>query len=114
MNRLKVRSVSVDGIKFDNGALLSSEHAQDCCESHYLDFSNTNLSDFDGLVFDLSTDKFFNRVPEFGIELLPVNGHPVRIPGYADNNGYYSDALALVVTLSGKEIYSFDITECQQ
>lgn len=102
-----------ESLEFTNGARLYSEHDQDCCENHYLDFQDIDLSDFEGLEFDLSGDAFFNKVEGYGIELLPVNGHPVRVPGYGSNNGYYSTNLTLVVEIEGKEKRVFDITECQ-
>lgn len=106
---------SNDSLKFDNGFELYSNHDQSCCESHYLSFSDLSLDDFDGLKFDLSKDNFFERVKGYGIALKPVNGWPVRIPGYGSNNGYYSDNLELILW-DGKNEDSkriFDITECQ-
>lgn len=108
----KVIQVDKESIKFDNGITLSSDHQSDCCESHYLSFADITIEDFEGLEFDLSTDLFFTRVDGYGIALLPVNGHPVRVPGYGYNNGYYSSQLDLVLSGDGvKKIY--DITECQ-
>lgn len=102
-----------DGIRFDDESILEDFHDSDCCEHHYLDFSAISLEDFDGLEFDLSTDAFFERVPDYGIRLVPTNGHPVSIPGYGYNNGYYSSNLSLILTTpDGKK--TFDISECQE
>ena len=116
MELLKVTSVANDTILFDNGYCLGSEHEQDCCESHYLSTSDLTLEDFEGLEFDLDRDDFFERIEGYGIALKPVNGHPVRIPAYGQNNGYYSANLSLVIInlKSGKVIKSFDITHCQK
>ena len=112
MNKLKVVKVGQYGIVFDNGLELSSNHDQDCCEHHELYFKDLTLADFEGLEFDLTNENFFKRVDGYGIELLPLNGHPVRVAGHGNNNGYYSDQLDLV--LSGKDFNKvFDITECQ-
>ena len=64
-------------------------------------------------MFDLSGENFFKKIEGYGIELIPIEGHSVKIPGYASNNGYYSSDLALVIRKEGvtKE---FDITECQE
>jgi len=62
-----------------------------------LTLDDLQLSDFDGLEFDLTNDNFFKRIPDFGIELVPIVGHSVRIPGHGWNNGYYSDNLHLIV-----------------
>ncbi len=112
MKNLKVIKIDSDTIYFNNGVKLFSDHQQDCCESHYLSVSDLELSDFDGLIFDLSNDTFFNRIEDYGIELLPLNGHSVKIAGYGYNNGYYSHELTLC--LEGEGISKrFDITECQ-
>lgn len=108
----KVTKVESDCLYFDNGMKLYSNHDQDCCESHYLDFEHIKLDDFDGLEFDLSNDGFFERIDGYGIALLPTNGHPVRIAGYGSNNGYYSSELQLVLS-DGKNTRIYDITECQ-
>lgn len=113
MNNLKVVHVNSDEITFENGVVLYSHHDQNCCENHYLSFADLSLNDFDGLIFDLSGDGFFERVEGYGIRLIPLNGHPVSIPGYAYNNGYYSSNLSLC--LSGPHGFerTYDIEECQ-
>jgi hypothetical protein len=113
MKKLKVISVSNDGICFEEGYSLSSDHSQDCCESHSLDFSNTGLEEFQDLEFDLSSDDFFEKVENYGIRLKPLNGHPISVPGYGYNNGYYSTNLELVVTGPNYN-KTYDITECQE
>ena len=109
---LKVVSVNSDGIEFDGGIVLSSHHDQDCCENHELTFDDLTMADFDGLLFNLEGDDFFRKIEDFGIELIPLSGHSVRIPGHGSNNGYYGTNLAL--TLRGRGMSrDFDITECQ-
>ena len=109
----KVKSINQEGILFENNIKLVSEHYQDCCEHHYLSFDDLLLDDFDGLEFDLSSDKFFRRIPGYGIELVPLHGHSIRIPGYASNNGYYSSNLSLVLFDGNNFQVSYDISECQ-
>lgn len=113
MKNLKVSKVTEACLVFNNGMELSSRHVQSCCEDHYLDFSGLSLADFDGLEFDLSNDDFFERIEGYGIALKPINGLPVRIPGYGSNNGYYSSNLSLVVMDGRTVIKSYDIEECQ-
>jgi hypothetical protein len=72
-----------------------------------------SLEDFEGLEFDLSNDSFFERVNGYGIALKPIFGHPVRVPGYGSNNGYYSDQLELIVSNGNDFTNTFDISECQ-
>ncbi len=113
MNAVKVVSVNSDSLTFDNGVVLSSDHQQDCCEHHYLSFDNLTISNFEGLEFDLTNEDFFERIEDFGIALKPKNGHPVRVPGYGSNNGYYSSQLDLVLKDGKNTIKKFDISECQ-
>lgn len=115
MNNLKVVEVNKtdDYILFDNGLKLYSEHESDCCENHWLDFKDLELSDFDGLLFDLSGEDFFKKIEGYGIELVPTNGHSVKMAGYGSNNGYYSTNLTLVIS-NGKDSIRYDISECQE
>lgn len=114
MNKAKVVKVNADSIEFDNGFALCSDHDQDCCESHYLSFADLTISDFEGLEFDLTDELFFKRVEGYGIELLPLAGHPVRVPGYGYNNGYYSSHLDLcLMDGNNNKEFKYDISECQ-
>ncbi len=112
MKNLKVIKVEQEQIEFDNGIKLYSEHESDCCEHHWLSFEHITLADFEGLEFDLTNDGFFKKIEDYGIELVPINGHSVKVPGYGSNNGYYSTNLKLVVA-NGKDTKTYDITECQ-
>lgn len=109
---VKVIYIDEDLLRFSDKSELYSEHDTDCCEQHYLSFKDLSLSDFEGLLFDLSSDNFFEKVDGYGIRLVPVNGHPVSVPGYGYNNGYYSSKLELVLEKDGKKKL-FDISECQ-
>lgn len=114
LEKVKIIEVTSNSIKFDNGLTLISEHQQDCCENHYLDFSYVELSDFEGLEFNLSNESWFNRIEDYGIELVPIEGWGVRIPGYGENNGYYSTDLSLILLDEHNvEKFTFDITKCQ-
>jgi hypothetical protein len=113
MKNLKVVAIDSDSLEFNNGVKLYSNHDQDCCESHYLSLSDLTLEDFEGLEFDLTNDDFFERIEDYGIALKPINGFPVRIPGYGSNNGYYSSNLDLILTNGADFKKTFDISECQ-
>ena len=113
MKTHKVVSVTSEGIRFDSGLFLSSHHNSDCCEHHELTFTDITLQDFDGLEFVIDAEgSFFRKVDGYGIEMIPVHGHSVRIPGHGYNNGYYGANLSLCVTGEGIDL-DFDITECQ-
>ena len=51
METARVVQVDYYEIRFDNGYVLSSDHDQDCCESHYLSFGDLSLEDFDRMDF---------------------------------------------------------------
>lgn len=111
MTNLKVVAIDPDTIYFEGGIRVYSDHRQDCCESHYLSLDDLTMADFEGLEFDLTTH-FFNKVEGYGIELLPLKGFPVRIPGYGSNSGHYSSNLTLCIVGGGID-KEYDITECQ-
>lgn len=109
---MKIKDIKEEEIIFEDGSKLYSYHESDCCEYHWLDFSNIIKEDWKDLEFDLSNDNFFKKVEDYGIELIPINNHPLRIPGYGSNNGYYSSNLSLCFeSKSGNKTY--DISECQ-
>lgn len=109
----KIVRIGNEQVEFDDGHTLQSEHESDCCENHWLDFSGLEIADVEKLEFDLAGN-FFERVQDFGIKLLPINGLPIPVPGYGSNNGYYSSNLHLTLTnADGREISSFDISDCQ-
>ena len=112
MEKLIVVKLQSESIEFSDGTILTSNHDSDCCENHYLSMEDLSLSDFNGLEFDLSNDKFFNRIDGYGIELVPLSGFSVKIPGYGYNNGFYSSNLDLVVKRKNK-VTTYDISECQ-
>jgi hypothetical protein len=113
MNKLKVLSISQEAIEFENGVKLYSNHDQDCCESHELNLQDLTMLDFEDLEFDLSNDNFFKRIPNYGIELIPIHGHSVRIAGHGYNNGYYSSEMELVIEQNGNVVKRYDISDCQ-
>lgn len=113
MKKLKVINIGSNVIEFENKVKLYSNHDSDCCESHELTLTDLTMTDFEGLEFDLTNDGFFNRIPNYGIELIPLHGHSVKIAGHGYNNGYYSDQLDMMIEKDGNVIKRYDITECQ-
>jgi len=110
----KVIEIKGSGIKFDNRMIMTSEHVQDCCEHHELTFNDLTLQDFEGLEFDLSSENFFKRIPGYGIELVPLQGYSVKIPGHGYNNGYYGTNIDLILYDENGGVYRcYDVSECQ-
>ena len=114
MNKSKVISINSDSITFDNNTTLTFHPDQDCCENHYLSLSDLTLDDFNGLEFDLTSDDFCERLEGYGIALKPLKGFPISIPGYWNNNGYYSSDLEIVLSNEDNNFLKvFDISKCQ-
>lgn len=98
--------------------MISSYHSTVCCEEHYLDFSEIEDMMEDGMLFCVDTENpesFFCRVEDFGIRLLPINSHPISVPGYGSNNGYYSSDIDLIVEdlRFHNKVFRVDVSECQ-
>lgn len=85
--RTKIMKADDESIVFDNGYQLYSTHERECCEFHYLDTTQVDMDEVKDLEFNLEGTSFYRPVAGYGIELLPLNGHPVRVPGYGHNNG---------------------------
>jgi hypothetical protein len=112
MKRVKVISINSDQVVFNDETKLFSCHMRECCENHWLCLDDLNMSDFEGLEFDLSNENFFKKIEGYGIELLPIKGHSVKIAGHGSNNGYYSSELTLCIS-NGDYFKEYDITQCQ-
>lgn len=62
----------------------------------------------------------FHKVPDCGIRIIPNEGtgHPISVPGYGSNNGYYNDEILIRVDIykEGKliEKLEYDYSECQE
>lgn len=111
---VRVKSIGFESLTFDDGSVLESYHDQDCYEHHYLSFADFTLKDLEDAIFDFSKEPFFEKVPSFGIRLLPINNHPIPVPGYSNNNGYYTDNLFLVLIMPDGTKRKWDISECQK
>lgn len=94
----KIIEITPDYIKFDCGTSLQiSKESFDGfdIDKHWLDFMAIDIKDCEELEFDLTNDNFFNKVLDYGIELIPTNGHPLRIAGYGYQfDAYYTDDIA--------------------
>ena len=97
--------------------MISSDHQQDCCEAHYLDFDNSR-QDFKMVEQMLSKiDKIEIYWEEWmGVTFFFYDGEErvwIFIPWRAENNWYYSDDLQLIINTPDNWKYEFDITEYQ-
>lgn len=112
MTIVTIEKVDDEGIYCDNGYFIYSRHDPDCCEYHWLAFEEAD-DDLVGKQLNLS-EEWFIRVEDYGIRLVPINEHEVCIPGYGQNNGYYSSNISLyIIDSNGFVIQEHDVSECQ-
>lgn len=97
--------------EFTDDLRLIDRHEISCCEQHYLDWDEEDVpqenSQFETKCFQIE------KIEGYGIALIPINGHKIRIPGYSNNNGFYSDNLTLDICFGRDRVYTIDIRDCQ-
>jgi len=102
-----------NAIEFEDGYKLFSFHETDCCERHWMDVGILTMEDVEGLVFKLDGD-LVRPIKYYGLELIPTNGYPVKIPCYSENNGYYSNDLTVILKdPRGNTLYEWNLTDYQ-
>lgn len=87
--KVTIVKVTQEHIELSNGALITYDHYQDCCEQNYADFEaiadRIEDAEFDEpIVFEKSGDHGFR----FGNP-----GNMLYVPCYSIQNGYYSNAV---------------------
>ena len=120
---MKIITINDGELIFENGLTITSEHEQDCCESHWADFSvmqGYNINTVTGKQIDIKEVEFSENIKECidlvedaGFNLIAIDGSKYFIPCYASNNGYYSSDLTLVISHNNVKA-EIDITDCQK
>lgn len=76
-----------NGIRFDDGIVISCYHSQDCCENVYADCES--IEDLvENLEFD--TDNLIFEALDTGFRFGNSASNMVFVPCYNEQNGYYS------------------------
>ena len=103
-------------------SMFDSHHRRDCCEDHWLDFS-------DALTAFEEVEKRFEFIEKIEIKWTPWMGITlffywdkyeeddrvwIFIPWRNSNNWYYSTNLVLIVTLNNWYTKKYDIEEYQE
>lgn len=119
---MKIKEIQDDILMFDNSVQITSYHNQDCCESHWADFSvvsGYNINpvtgksiDIHDIEFDDNVQNIIQLVEEIGFNLVALDGSKYLVPCYGSNNGYYSTDLELRISGNGLN-FNIDITNCQ-
>lgn len=97
--------------------MFSSDHYQDCCETHELDFDSTK-QDFE------TAKEFLSKVDK--IDISRVDGawinirmydwdkeYCIHVPGRGYNNWYYGSNIDLIVKLPNGDTKTYDVSSCQ-
>lgn len=118
---MRIKHVYEDGLIFDNGAVLESFHDQDCCESHYADFTSIigqgwEDKDFPECLRELvvQSDLPDEYTGDYGdvwrsfFQIKDVQGNKYTLTIYNSNNGYYGTGVALILT-NGKFIERYKV-----
>jgi hypothetical protein len=103
-----------DTVVFDNGAVLSYFHDQDCCEYVEADFSYLKVPNYPYSIYDeyFDDDLVIKKVDNIGFCLVGITGNKWLVPCYNVQNGYYNDALDLIFEAPGKEKVVIDVSDC--
>lgn len=82
------------GILFSDGTMLVDDHAQDCCEHVYADWSS--LIHEVGIMDDDFSSMMIQEKKNKGVILCGKN-YTYFLPCYNEQNGYYNDNLDLIL-----------------
>ena len=95
----------IERITFDNGSYIAYEHARDCCEWNYADFSY--LVDEAGIMsYDFPEELVFEIVSGSGFRFGSVY-KKFFVPCYSEQNGYYSDDIDIYYNAeNGDNLYT--------
>lgn len=88
---MKIKEITSEHIKFNNGEEITFFHRQDCCEDNYADFEQ--LDDI-ARVAEFSTPLKFEKVDNTGFR-FGNEGRMFFVPCYSYQNGYYSSDLQI-------------------
>jgi len=109
---MKIKKIYQHEITFDNGTRLTSEHKQDDCEQHYIDFTSIIGQEWEGrdfpenlgdLIFEKAADKgIYIENWESFITIRDYNWYNYILTIYNSNNGYYNTGVTLVLKKKGK------------
>ena len=89
---MKIKSITEEGIEFNNGTTIKHFHDQQCCENVYADWKQ--LGDTDAFQHEFNEDLIIEGVEKSGFR---VEGY--FVPCYNEQNGWYSSELELQITL---------------
>ena len=90
---MKITEITEERLYFDNGAYLSYDHYQDCCEWNYADFKQIEEEAYN---FDFPEDLDFEVVEGVGFRFGKKGVRMFFIPCYSVQSGYYSTEISII------------------
>lgn len=99
--KAKIKEITEERILFTNGAEITFDHDQDCCEWNYADFNQLDdIARKETFSFPLSFEAVDGAGFRFGNQPYKM----YFIPCYSEQNGYYTDKIDIY--LNGRKIIS--------
>ena len=122
---MKIREfIGEEKIVFDNGTIMQSFHCHDCCENHWAELSKLkeyNINPKTGDNIDIMQIEFPENIHEHlilledeGFNIVAKDGSKYFVPGYGENNGYYSTDITLIINYPNGKKIEVDLTKCQK
>lgn len=108
MKPYQVKEITTDHILFSNGAEISFDHLQECCEWNYADFQQLKDTVFEDTIF---TEKLSFETTETGFR-FGIKNNWFYVPCYSEQNGYYTSNIDIYYRKQrngeAKKVLSFD------
>lgn len=87
---MKIKVLTDESIKFDNGSYIRYDHCQDCCENNYADFEQLEEIAYE---VDFDENLIFEAVQGFGFRFGSERTSMYFVPCYSEQNGWYTSDL---------------------
>ena len=94
MATIKITNITEEAIEFSDGSRITFDHAQDCCEWNWADFSQ--LDDL-ARAHNFQRPLCFEAVQNSGFR-FGDSRRMFFVPCYSDQNGYYTDEIDIYYT----------------
>lgn len=104
--KAKIKEITEERILFTNGAEITFDHDQDCCEWNYADFHQLDdIARIETFSFPLSFEAVDGAGFRFGNQPYKM----YFVPCYSEQNGYYTDEIDIY--FNGHEMLHFNCYE---
>ena len=87
-------------VKFDNGCIIEPYHYTSCCERNSLDFTQFSVGMEFPVIEDPEDIEEHIHIRKDGLYMVTTDGLPIWAQARSVQNGYYSNAVGVMVTLA--------------